>query len=100
MTILTTYRHASSGVDDALTWSPSQNYRFKPEQVDIVFIPSEQDPDYGQIEMTATGPWVETILWEIPLMSLLSETYFLVVDTAWKKENQEGMSTREKEATA
>jgi len=66
-----------------------QNYRFKPEQVDIVFVPSEQDTTRGQIEMTATGPWLETILWEIPLMSLLSETYFRIVDTAWKKEGQE-----------
>jgi nicotinate phosphoribosyltransferase len=41
--------------------------------------------------MKATGPWVETILWEIPLMSLLSETYFLVVDTLWKKDGQAGM---------
>ena len=68
----------------------SQNYRFKPEQVEIIFVPSEQDADRGQIEMTATGLWLETILWEIPLMALLSETYFLLVDTTWRRENQEG----------
>jgi nicotinate phosphoribosyltransferase len=61
--------------------------------VEIVFVPLEEDPDRGQIEMTITGPWLETILWEIPLMALLSETYFLVVDTTWKKENQQGVAT-------
>jgi nicotinate phosphoribosyltransferase len=60
--------------------------------VEIIFVPSGQDADRGQIEMTATGPWLETILWEIPLMALLSETYFLAVDPAWKKENQEGVA--------
>jgi nicotinate phosphoribosyltransferase len=60
--------------------------------VGIIFVPSEQDADRGQIEMTATGPWLETILWEIPLMALLSETYFLVVDTTWRRENQEGVA--------
>lgn len=58
----------------------------------IIFIPSEQDADCGQIEMTAIGPWLETILWEIPLMALLSETYFLVVDNTWRRENQEGVA--------
>ena len=40
--------------------------------------------------MTAEGPWIETILWEIPLMALLSETYFRMVDTDWNNEKQVG----------
>ncbi|PVF97240.1 nicotinate phosphoribosyltransferase [Serendipita vermifera] len=73
--------------DDYLDWL--QEYRFKPDQVTVRLVPSDDDPTWGQIEMEAVGPWVETILWEIPLMSLLSETYFLIVDTTWKDENQE-----------
>lgn len=59
--------------------------------MDVGFIPSEEDATRGQIEMTATGPWLETIMWEVPLMALLSEIYFNIVDTTWKQENQEGM---------
>ncbi|KIM27484.1 hypothetical protein M408DRAFT_165381 [Serendipita vermifera MAFF 305830] len=66
-----------------------RQYRFKPEQVDIVFVPSEADPARGQIEMTATGPWLETILWEVPLMAVLSENYFLFVDKTWRRDDQE-----------
>ncbi|KAG8806761.1 nicotinate phosphoribosyltransferase [Serendipita sp. 399] len=64
-------------------------YRFKPDQVTITFIPNSGDATKGQIEMEATGPWVETIMWEIVLMALLSEIYFQVVDTDWNNEGQE-----------
>ena len=66
------------------------DYRFKPEQVTIDFIPSE-DPNIGELEMSAAGPWVEAILWEVPLMSLLSESYFQIVDRDWDYEGQEGV---------
>lgn len=45
----------------------------------------------GQIEIEASGPWVETILWEVPLMATLSETYFQTDDTDWNYEGQEGV---------
>lgn len=65
-----------------------EQYRYKPEQVVIKFTPLQGDANRGQVEMTAEGPWIETILWEIPLMALLSETYFRVVDTDWNNEKQ------------
>ena len=42
--------------------------------------------------MSATGPWVETILWEVPLMACLSEMYFLTTDTDWNYDGQEGFA--------
>jgi nicotinate phosphoribosyltransferase len=48
-----------------------------------------EDPNKGQIAMEANGPWLEIILYEIPLMSLLSEIYFITVDKTWKYEGQE-----------
>ncbi|KAG8800361.1 nicotinate phosphoribosyltransferase [Serendipita sp. 398] len=66
-----------------------EKYRFKPDQVIITFIPTPGDATKGQIEMEANGPWVETIMWEIVLMALLSEIYFQVVDTDWINESQE-----------
>jgi len=66
------------------------NYRFKPDQVSINFAASDDDPNVGSLDMEVTGPWVEAILWEVPLMSLLSESYFKVVDRDWDYEGQEG----------
>lgn len=66
------------------------SYRFKPKQVKVTFKPSEEDSDLGQIDIEATGPWQETILWEVPLMACLSEMYFRVADTDWSYEGQEG----------
>jgi nicotinate phosphoribosyltransferase len=74
-----------------------QDYRFKPEQVDIQFTPASaadseaQDPNAkGHIDITVTGLWEETILWEVPLMACLSETYFLTDDQDWNYDGQEG----------
>ena len=53
-------------------------------------MPHPETADMGRIEMTATGPWVETILWEVPLMASLSEMYFLTTDRDWSYEGQEG----------
>ncbi len=66
-------------------------YRFKPEQVKIKFIPVPEDNLRGKLEIDIIGPWVETILWEVPLMACLSETYFQTVFTDWNYEGQEGM---------
>jgi nicotinate phosphoribosyltransferase len=55
-----------------------RNYRFKPEQVSVKFLD-------GDLDITISGPWHETILWEVPLMAIISEAYFEHVDTAWRK---------------
>lgn len=44
----------------------------------------------GTVEIEIMGPWIETILWEVPLMACLSESYFQVVDTEWNYDNQYG----------
>lgn len=67
-----------------------KTYRFKPSQVTLSFIPSQEDEDRGQIEIDATGPWIETILWEVPLMASLSEIYFRTTDIDWSYDGQEG----------
>jgi len=37
----------------------------------------------GRLTMVVEGPWVETILWEVPLLAILSESYFQTVDRDW-----------------
>ncbi|EGN99004.1 hypothetical protein SERLA73DRAFT_108274 [Serpula lacrymans var. lacrymans S7.3] len=64
------------------------SYRFKPEQVSIQFKPVTIGSELGDVEIEAMGPWVETIMWEVPLMACLSETYFRFVSKDWNYEKQ------------
>ncbi|TNY18322.1 Quinolinate phosphoribosyl transferase [Rhodotorula diobovata] len=65
------------------------SFRFRPEtQVRLTFVPSS-DPtaddgtEWGSFELEVEGKWVDTILYEVPLMSIISEAYFTHVDTKW-----------------
>ncbi|KAF9474684.1 nicotinate phosphoribosyltransferase [Pholiota conissans] len=69
-----------------------ESYRFKPEQVKVKYIPVTSDDLQGRLEIDIIGPWVETILWEVPLMACLSETYFQTVVTDWNYDNQEELA--------
>ncbi|EJD02414.1 nicotinate phosphoribosyltransferase [Fomitiporia mediterranea MF3/22] len=64
-------------------------FRFKPEQLHVEFKALKDDPNKGRLEISAVGPWVETILWEVPLMACLSEIYFRTADTDWSYDSQE-----------
>jgi hypothetical protein len=66
------------------------SYRFDPSQVRVTFVPRGPDSDEGRIEIEASGPWVEAILWEVPLMATLSEIYYTTVDKDWTNDGQAG----------
>jgi len=55
-----------------------KNYRFDPNEVHIRI----QD---GRLVLGIQGLWHSTILWEVPLMALISECYFKTVDTDWEQ---------------
>ncbi|BGP08226.1 nicotinate phosphoribosyltransferase [Rhodotorula toruloides] len=64
------------------------NFRLRPdEQVKVEFVPNgEKDADgteWGGFDLEIHGLWTETILYEVPLMSIISEAYFTHVDTKW-----------------
>jgi len=44
-------------------------YRFNPREVKI-------SQDGGKLSVIVEGPWYRTILWEVPLMAIISELYF------------------------
>ena len=67
-------------------------YRFKSSQVQVTFVPRAPDSNEGRIEIEASGPWAEAILWEVPLMATLSEIYYTTVDKDWDYEGQAGAS--------
>ncbi|KAF8871767.1 nicotinate phosphoribosyltransferase [Infundibulicybe gibba] len=67
-------------------------YRYKPQQVQATFEPTSEDGMLGELSIIISGPWVETILWEVPVMACLSEIYFKTVKTDWNYDNQEELA--------
>ena len=45
--------------------------------------------DIGDVSISITGLWVETILYEIPILALTSEAYFKWCDQDWDYRGQE-----------
>ncbi|KAG7451014.1 nicotinate phosphoribosyltransferase [Guyanagaster necrorhizus] len=64
-------------------------YRFKPEQVQITFVPSAENSEQGTIDVVMSGPWVETILWEVPILACISETYYNTIEEDWNYDRQD-----------
>ncbi|KAM0791366.1 hypothetical protein ACM66B_005831 [Microbotryomycetes sp. NB124-2] len=63
------------------------SFRFKPqEQVVFDFVVEYTDAqgvEWGSFELEISGGWAETILYEVPVMAIVSEVYFTYIDTAW-----------------
>jgi len=52
-------------------------FRLREDQVAV-----EMD-DGGALKLAVEGGWVDTILWEVPLLAAISEAYFECVDRDW-----------------
>lgn len=67
-------------------------FHFRPaEQVKLSFKPDNDtgsEDDTGQVSLEIEGKWLETILYEIPLLASISEAYFKFVDRDWSYEGQ------------
>ncbi|KAM0283869.1 hypothetical protein ACHAQH_002250 [Verticillium albo-atrum] len=68
--------------------------RLRPrEQVTTTFTPEGDDTganaDLGHVDIKIQGTWSETILYEIPMLALTSEAYFLFMDKDWTYDGQE-----------
>lgn len=46
-----------------------KGYRFDPKEIEI----SQHE---GRLALTIRGPWYRTILWEVPLLAMISELYY------------------------
>ncbi|KAI0417098.1 nicotinate phosphoribosyltransferase [Xylaria grammica] len=69
-------------------------FRLSPrEQLTPIFNPIGEDTGaddvIGDIHIEISGKWVDTILYEIPLLALTSEAYFKFMDTDWSYDGQE-----------
>lgn len=66
-----------------------KEFRLSPrEQVLATFTPVG-DSDLGDVDIAIKGTWVDTILYEIPILALTSEAYFRFMDTDWNYDGQE-----------
>lgn len=67
-------------------------FRFKPStQLKLSFSPTKEtgsDDDPGDFHIHTEGLWLDTILYEIPLLALVSEAYFKFVETDWSHAGQ------------
>ncbi|PFH59729.1 hypothetical protein XA68_11939 [Ophiocordyceps unilateralis] len=71
-----------------------REFRLRPcEEVSVTFMPvgpdTGSDSDIGDIDISIQGTWSGTILYEIPLLALVSEAYFRFMDTDWNYDGQE-----------
>ncbi|KAI6864486.1 nicotinate phosphoribosyltransferase, partial [Hortaea werneckii] len=69
-----------------------RDFRLRPEeQVICEFNAAGEergDQVKGELHLSIRGLWVDTILYEIPLLALISEAYFKFVDTDWTHQGQ------------
>jgi len=68
-------------------------FRLQPsKEVKITWTPIEDTgsaDDLGDIHLDVGGSWLQTILYEIPLLALTSEAYFKFCDKDWNHDGQE-----------
>ncbi|CAE6424338.1 hypothetical protein ACGC1H_002600 [Rhizoctonia solani] len=73
-----------------------RSYRFRPDEQVKMELQVTSEPgaevEEGHITMEISGLWVETVPYEVPVMSILSEAYFLTVDRGWTYEGQEELA--------
>lgn len=60
-----------------------RNYQYDPSEVQC-----SMDKD-GNLTIKINGLWHRTILWEVPLLALISKNYFKYIDTNWNNNGQE-----------
>jgi len=60
-----------------------KNFRYNPLNISIKLT------EDNNLELNISGKWVDTILFEVPLMSIISELYFKTIDISWDYNNQE-----------
>ena len=68
------------------------SFRLKPnEQVNIDLVLDDSE-EWGDLDIRIKGKWVDVILYEVPLMAIISEVYFTCIDTRWNMRGQRALA--------
>jgi nicotinate phosphoribosyltransferase len=59
-----------------------KNFRYNPKNV------SAQLTEDNNLDLTIKGKWLDTILFEVPLMSIISELFFKIINKSWSCDGQ------------
>ena len=57
-----------------------RNFRFDPKQVTARVVD-------GELQASFKGSWETAMMWEVPVMALISELFFIYCDTSWRNGN-------------
>ena len=57
-------------------------YHFDPKEVNFGV------NEAGELSLSIVGDWASTILWEVPLLAIISELYYTHCDRDWTEDNQ------------
>lgn len=66
-----------------------KNFKFNPSNISIKLT------EDNNLDLTIKGKWIDTILFEVPLLAIISELYFTTVDTQWSEKRQDHINNAE-----
>jgi nicotinate phosphoribosyltransferase len=67
------------------------NYRYDPNEVHAEICD-------GNLSVGIKGKWERTILWEVPLLAIISELYFKLIETNWSMDGQYSLAAEKADA--
>lgn len=74
--------------DNYLKYISSEDFKLSPgEQIDFTTEEAEEAGKF-HLKISVSGLWKDTILYEIPVLALVSEAYFKFVETDWTYDGQ------------
>ncbi|CAH7671582.1 nicotinate phosphoribosyltransferase [Phakopsora pachyrhizi] len=66
-----------------------ETFRFEPSKhLRLEFQLTDRSNGLGDLVISVEGHWKDTILYEVPLLSMISESYFETIDRDWSYEDQ------------
>ncbi|CCD24970.1 nicotinate phosphoribosyltransferase NDAI_0E01540 [Naumovozyma dairenensis CBS 421] len=79
--------------DSFMKYIGQKDFRLRPsEQLDFQYELVPGTKDEYTLKLFVEGYWKDTIMYEIPLLALISEAYFRFIDKDWDYEGQEQMA--------
>lgn len=72
-------------------------FRLRPAEqvhIDLILDHADDSQEWGDLDVRIQGKWVDVILYEVPIMAIISEVYFTCIDTKWNMRGQRALAKR------